>query len=322
MASIKDVAKHANVGIATVSRVINDSGFVSKETRELVLASIKELGYVPNEVARNFKRKQTNLIGLIVPTIKQGFTAELTYHLEQSLYNLGYHTMLCTSNHNGAKEIEYLEKLKSHQVAGTIITAPFLSEDESLSFGDLPMVSVDRDVNQSMPCIHVDHYLATTELMQHLISFNKQHYAYIGFGADALSLTHKRKDAFIDFCHEHHLKHQLIEMYYEEPTRAYIERVYDLTRDVDALFFSCDYHAHLYITHALYHGRVFGKDYSIVAFDGLSANQHYPYDLTCIVQPLDAMSQVVVHALMKRINESDVDRDVVVAHYLNIGNTC
>lgn len=322
MASIKDVAKHANVGIATVSRVINDSGFVSKETRELVLKSIKELGYVPNEVARNFKRKQTNLIGLIVPNLTQGFTAELTHYLEKELYNLGYHTMLCTSNHNGAKEIEYLEKLKSHQVAGAIITAPFLSEDESLEYQDLPLVFVDRYVNDSMPCIHVDHYQATIELMDYLTQFNRHQYAYIGFGADKLSLTHKRKEAFVDYVQERSLSYQLIEMYYEETIQDYIKRVYALTQDTDALFFSCDYHAHLYINYAVLQGRLFNRDYSIVAFDGLASNRHHPYDLTCIVQPIETMSKAVVQALMKRINHSHEERDVVIEHVLNSGNSC
>ncbi|MGL4382301.1 MAG: LacI family DNA-binding transcriptional regulator, partial [Bacilli bacterium] len=85
MASIKDVAKHANVGVATVSRVINNNGFVSKETKELVLKSIDVLGYVPNELARNFQKKQTNIIGLIVPELTQRFSAALANQIEKDL---------------------------------------------------------------------------------------------------------------------------------------------------------------------------------------------------------------------------------------------
>lgn len=322
MASIKDVAKHANVGIATVSRVINNSGFVSKETKELVLQSIAELDYTPNEVARNFKRQQTNIIGLIVPSVMQEYTAELTCHLEEDLFNLGYHTLFCISNHNAAKELEYLEKLKSHQVSGVIITAPFITKDESLMFNDLPIVSVDRYVNEKMPCIHVDNYKASIEITNHLLknTFNKV--AYIGFGADAQSVSHQRKDAFIDACNKQKRTFTLVEMYYEERIPDYLKRVYETTRDCDGYYFSCDAHAHLFISYMCSKDLHFKQDYQLVAFDGLSKNDLYHYTLTSIKQPLAQISKAVVTTLMRRMNRSEFDKDVVVPYIFVEGDTC
>ncbi len=73
MASIIDVAKKAGVSIATVSRVINSSGYVNQATREKVLESIKALGYVPNELARSMLKKKTKLIAMIVPGLYNPF---------------------------------------------------------------------------------------------------------------------------------------------------------------------------------------------------------------------------------------------------------
>lgn len=322
MASMKDVAKKANVGIATVSRVVNKSGFVSKETKEIVLKVIDELGYVPNELARNFQKKQTNTIGLIIPNVTQGFTSELTFNLEQALYNIGYHVQLCISNHDGSKELEHLEKLKSQQVTGVIITAPFISEDESLQFKDLAIVSVDRYVNENIPCVHVDNYLASTELTHHLIKNTNKDIAYIGFGADKNSLSNKRKDAFINLCYQLDKDYLLFETYFKESVNNYIKRIFNVIDVCDGFYFSCDYYAHHFISYATSKGYSVGTDYKVVGFDGLSTNNNYHYQLTCIKQPLNIMSKHVVNALMKRINNSSVEMDLVTEYEFIKGDTC
>ena len=90
MPTIKDVAKKANVSVATVSRVINNTGYVNVETRKIVQTAINELGYVPNELARSLFRKRSNIIGLIVPHISTYFFAELIESLEEPIMKHGF----------------------------------------------------------------------------------------------------------------------------------------------------------------------------------------------------------------------------------------
>lgn len=322
MASMKDVAKTANVGIATVSRVINNSGFVSKETRELVLQAIDDLGYIPNELARSFQKKQANTIGLIIPTIKQSFTSELTYNIERELYNLGYHVLLCSSNHDGAKELEYLDKLKSQQVAGVIITAPFITEDESNSYKDLAIVSVDRFVNKDIPCIHIDNYEASCVITEKLLLKSKNKVAFVGLGADEKSVAEERKKAFKDTCIKYNRHHISIEMHFGETLISYMKRVFAMTQDCDGYFFGCDYHAHKYISYMHTQAMVANKDYYLVSFDGLSTNKDYPYTLTGVQQPFDTFSKTVVQTLMKRINNTEVAKDIIVEYTIIEGDTC
>jgi len=73
MASIKDVARRANVGVGTVSRALNGTGYVSEETRKRVEAAAKELNYIPNELARNLFRKRTGIIGVVIPDLDNPF---------------------------------------------------------------------------------------------------------------------------------------------------------------------------------------------------------------------------------------------------------
>jgi len=322
MASIKDVAKKANVGISTVSRVINNSGFVSKETREIVLRTIESLGYAPNEVARSFQKKQSNIIGLIIPNVIQSFTSELTYNIEKELYNLGYHTLLCISNYDGVKELEYLEKLKSQQVAGVIITASFMTDDGSDKYKDLPIVSVDKYVSDFIPNIHTDNRGASRLISEKLLQQTTKKVAYVGFGADQGSMVQERVDGFREVCIEQNRPYRILNTHFNESLLSYLNRVYGMTQGVEGYFFGCDYYAHKFISLMHMKGKKVGEDYFLVSFDGLSTNKDYPYRLTCIKQPFEKMSHAVVQTLMKRINETEVEKDIIVEYDLIEGDTC
>ena len=96
--TIKDVAKQANVAISTASRVINNSGYVSEDTRQRVEEAIKRLGYVPNSIARSLKWKQTFSIGLIVSDIGNPFYAELAQAVERAARERGYSVLLTNTD--------------------------------------------------------------------------------------------------------------------------------------------------------------------------------------------------------------------------------
>ena len=85
MVGMRDVAKEAGVSLSTVSLVVNKTGYVSDDMRARVEAAMKELNYVPNELARNLYKNRTNLVGVIVPTIRHPFFATLTAHLQREL---------------------------------------------------------------------------------------------------------------------------------------------------------------------------------------------------------------------------------------------
>ena len=109
LANIKDVAKLANVSVATVSRVINSKGYVNEHTKELVMKAIEELNYVPNEIARSLYRKSSKIIGVIIPDLKNEFFNDMISGMEEVILHHGYKTMLCTSKESIDREKEYLQ---------------------------------------------------------------------------------------------------------------------------------------------------------------------------------------------------------------------
>ncbi len=123
--TINDVAKAAGVSISTVSRVINGNYPVKKETKEVVLKAIKELNFIPNDIAASMVKKKTNTIGVVVPSISNIFFSTLVKGISDVLENQNYTLFLCVSQNN---EVELVEKLISRQVDAIIIADSNLSK--------------------------------------------------------------------------------------------------------------------------------------------------------------------------------------------------
>jgi LacI family transcriptional regulator len=132
MTTQKVVAKKANVSVATVSRYINDVGYISPEVKGRIKKAIKELNYKPNLVARSLKMRSSKTIGLVFPDIKNPFFIELVRRAEEVAYNNGYNIILCiTENRLDREKLYLLDVLKGKMVDGYIII-PATSEDSRL----------------------------------------------------------------------------------------------------------------------------------------------------------------------------------------------
>ncbi|KAE9876631.1 LacI family DNA-binding transcriptional regulator, partial [Escherichia coli] len=111
--SIKDIAKLSGVSVATVSRVINDNGRFSEETREKVLAVIKENNYQMNFSAKSLRMNKSFSVGILVPDISNYFFSSVVQQIEAILFDQGYSTIICNTGRNLDKEMAYLNMLES-----------------------------------------------------------------------------------------------------------------------------------------------------------------------------------------------------------------
>jgi len=194
MITIKDVARHANVSIATVSHVTNSTRFVAAETRARVLRAIEELRYVPSATARSLKTQRSGIIGMIMPNNSNPFFAEVIRGVEDVCFEHGYNLILCNSDDAPQKQVRYVRVLNERQVDGLVVLS---SGDEGnlyklLDETGLPHVIVDRDASASdTDIVQVDHehggYLAAS----HLLSLGHRRIACIS-GPKNLSPIHQR----------------------------------------------------------------------------------------------------------------------------------
>ena len=136
MATIRDVGKLAGVSVATVSRVINKKGYVSKETEEAILNAMKMLNYTPNDVARRLAGKKSKTIGLIIPNILNPFFPEVARAAEDTANKLGYNLILCNTDNSREKERQYYEMLFNKQVDGIMICSYTATPEELLALID------------------------------------------------------------------------------------------------------------------------------------------------------------------------------------------
>lgn len=170
--SMRDIAQMAGVSIATVSRVINNNGRFSEETRKRVQKIIDENGYVTNMAAKSLREARTKTIGMIVPDISNDFFSTLALHTEQTLAKHGYSVFVCNNGNSVERERDYIRTLVSKRVDGIIcISGSHALNDESVP-RTIPVVCVDRYPGDDSPIPRVisddvrGGYLATEHLIE------------------------------------------------------------------------------------------------------------------------------------------------------------
>lgn len=166
--TIHDVAERAGVSVTTVSRVLNNRGYISDEMRNKVGKAIEELNYTPNHLARSFYNNKTMSIGLIIPTINNPFFGELAFYIEKELANKNYNLYICNSLNDLNNELKYLKLLKEKKVDGLIVGSHNIARSEYDKVEN-KVVSIERAINNNIPIIQSDNYsggkLATEELI-------------------------------------------------------------------------------------------------------------------------------------------------------------
>ena len=169
MVGMRDVAKKAGVSLSTVSLVVNGNGYVSNDMRDRVRKAMQALNYVPNELARNLYHDRTNLVGVIVPTIRHPFFATFTAHLQHALAAQGLRTMLCSTTDETDGEIQYVDMLRRHMMDGIVMCAHTSHPGDYWTSIHRPIVAFDRVLGNGISSLGSDHEQGGRLIAQMLI---------------------------------------------------------------------------------------------------------------------------------------------------------
>src|SRR5262245_19343760 len=183
--TIVDIANRAGVAPMTVSRVVNDSGYVSVEMRERVERAIEELNYHPNGLARSLKRQRTHVVGVLLPDIANPFSAELAHGIQEALIPRGYSMFISASERSVQREQAALRALFDHRADGIIVATRETKAGNDfllrLSERDLPMVVVGRALNHPhIDRVTADHWKGAYEAVEHLIGLGHRRIGFVG----------------------------------------------------------------------------------------------------------------------------------------------
>lgn len=307
MANIRDVAKEAGLSVATVSRYLNQKGYISQASKDRIEKAIETLNYTPSSVARSLSTKQTKYIGLIVPDIMNPFFPELARAVEDTALTYGYTVVLCNSDEKVEKERHYLESLKQKYIAGFIITTSSLEARhyESLK---LPIVALDRPMHESIATVSSNNkegaYIGTT----HLIEQGCQHIVCLR-GPKGVTPADDRLAGFLDAVDGHPITVDVVNCPFQfEAAEKTTREILLKYPTVDGIFASSDVSAagSLKAAHAL--GINVPEQLQIVGFDNITLSNMMTPGLTTIAQDIYKMGAVSARILIKMIEKLPIEQ--------------
>ncbi len=200
MTTIRDVARKANVSVATVSRVLNGSSKVSQKSKDAVLAAQKELGFYLNANARALAQRDSHTIGVVVSDVSDPYFGAMIRACDDAIHDKGYNLIVGQGHHNDARERRAIDDLISYQCRGLIVHALALDEDVLRSYLDtVPyMVLVNRVVpGYESRCLACDNYQGERLAVDELIAHGHHKIAYIN-SCHAILDAQERLQGYID----------------------------------------------------------------------------------------------------------------------------
>jgi DNA-binding LacI/PurR family transcriptional regulator len=305
MPTIKDVAKKANVSVATVSRVINNTGYVNFETRKIVEDAIDEMGYVPNELARSLFRKKSNIIGLIVPHISTYFFAELIEAIEEHITKKGYKLMIFNSKDDIEIEKKYINVFSQYNIDGLIIVANTKSTRAYINL-NIPIITIDHIIDQSVPSVTSDNVQGGEIAARKLIESGAKNIIHFR-GPSVLITVIDRARGFYQVMNEHNIDVQSCDLDFKIPELDLIEDFIKKHPKVDGIFCSSDIIA-IYVISVLQKlGYKIPEDVQVIGYDNIELSEVLFPRLTTIAQPIDDMGVRTVENLLTLIEKKELE---------------
>ncbi|MEY9141254.1 LacI family DNA-binding transcriptional regulator [Mammaliicoccus lentus] len=321
---LDDVAKLANVSKTTVSRVLNKRGYLSQETIDKVYDAMEKLNYQPNTVARQLYNKKTNIIGLLFPAVSNPFFGELVEKLEKKLYSQGYKVIIGNSMNDPEKEKNYLNQLLSNQVDGLIV-GTHNQNIQQYQNENLPIVAIDRIMNQDIPVIESDNYSGGKQATERLIQKGAKKIIHTT-GPDTLDTpANRRREAYEETMTYHGLQpiHYSVDfnISYTEKTGIFNQIFIDHP-DVDGVFASNDVDALLIMQIAKKFNKNIPEDLLIVGYDGSKIMRNMFPNLTTIVQPIEEIANKALEVLNLRLEKQETLSEYILPVSIWNGSTC
>lgn len=206
MITINDIAEQAGVSRTTVSRVINNTGYVSDKARKRVMDVIGETGYVPSQHAKSLRTKKTKIIGVILPKISTDTSSRTVNGMTEVFEAVGYQILLTSTNLDLQKELEHLRLLQNRQVDGIILIATNTSQAllDEIKASKVPVVVVGQEM-AGVPSVTFDDYAAGRHMTGLMIEKGHRRIGYIGVDEADRSVGVLRKQGYLDVMAEHGL---------------------------------------------------------------------------------------------------------------------
>lgn len=333
--TIRDIAREANVSVATVSRLINQTGQVAEDTSVRVQAIIDKYGFRPNALARSLFMKKSKMIGLMIPDITNMFFAEICLEVEKAALELGYSVFLCNSINNSKLESRYLEQLTDRQVDGVILVGGrinqtttnqrFVTEMKKL-LSHIPLVMINGKMD-GMKCyqIHSDEYQAMLNMTEYLVALGHHKIGLIG-GLSGITSYDMKMQAFLEASRQQDFQYRDEWMIMSEfSIEGGIQSMQKMLLNQElptAVIAINDLVAFGAIKVCNQNKISIPEDLSMIGFDDIELARVSSPALTTVAHPYDELGQKAVQTIDRLVNGQSAAEDILLDTRLVIRDSC
>jgi LacI family transcriptional regulator len=328
MVTIFDIAKKAKVSVVTVSRLLNNPGIVSSRTSAKIYGIMEELNYQPSQIARSMVSKRTNTIGVIMPDIKNTLFNNWFRFIEDYATSHGFNLLLCNTDEDAVKELNYIRLLQSQRVDGIIIAPGNKESVEYLLKSNMRFVLFDRLYEFSkINYVTTDHYQGAFDATEYLVKLGHKKIAVLR-GSGALYPDTQRYSGFEDAMKKHKLKiypELILNCNFTEEIAC--KKAPDLFKHPDkpTAVFSFNSLMTTGIIKAFQRMEIsVPENISLLSFDEIPGQEIFKPKITHINQPVNSLGEETISALINMIKHPDKKKRTKISlkPRLVIGDSC
>ncbi|TCO06097.1 LacI family DNA-binding transcriptional regulator [Natronoflexus pectinivorans] len=318
--TINDIARELNVAPSTVSRALNNSNKISEKTKDLIRDKAAELGYDLNMVASSLSRKQTNIIGVMVPSVNRHFFSQVVSGIEELAYDAGYRIIIAQTNELAEREKDILTLFNSTRVDGIIACLSLETSDvtrfSKILKNGIPLVLIDR-VSYELDCpkIVVDNHEGAFQAVSHLVRSGCKRIAHLG-GPMGCPVFKERSKGYLDAMQKaglpihakYHLSTDLSTRDVQEAMKVWMS----MPEPPDGIFTS-DSHTGLVATKiATESGLRVPEEISFVAFGDDPAHEYIVPSLSSIEVPGNEMGRSAMQLILEQCLGESIDVQTII----------
>ena len=320
-ATIRDVARRAQLSVATVSRALNGFENVSEQARGRIAAAVSELGYIPHAGARSLSLARNNAVGVVLPDLHGEFFSEIVRGMDREASKRGY-LLLLSNLHSGSEQAANALRAMRGRVDGLVVMAPHLGAAElsaALPKG-LPSILINtRDASGQYPAIHLDNAAGARAVVDHLASMGRRRLVHIAGPAENVD-AQERAEAFRKAVQAHGIQGSLVEGDFEmESGEAAIVALLADRIEFDAVFAANDNMAIGALDALRAAGRSVPDDVAVAGFDDIPLARHL--GITTVRVRIAELGERAMGRLLEDVTRGDSGGDELHAPELVVRST-
>nr|WP_302591854.1 LacI family DNA-binding transcriptional regulator [uncultured Marvinbryantia sp.] len=330
--TIIDIAKETGLSVATVSRVLNQHHFVKEDTREKVMNAADKLGYQVNYLAKSLSSASGNMIGMLIPDIRNPFYGRIFSICEKTALEKGYILSLCNSFSNPKLETHFYTHLQAQHACGVIqiggsldrqTIPPQLFSQIKSTAEKIPVITSAPVENTDCRCIYVDNSRCMRTLLEHLIGLGHRRIAFVG-GRNSVCSTLEKRHTYSAVLKEHGIHDEIIfeGNYGKEDGYFAVKNLFRQKHPPTAIIAVTDTCA-IGVIQALNEiGLQCGRDVSVASFDNTYIAEMLEPELTSVSTNYEILGETIIYTMIDMIEKKETKDIYDIPLMFSIRSSC